>query len=144
MTNITITKITSDEDMAKCFHIRTLVFIDEQNVPYDEEIDGLDPISDQFLLEVDGHPIATARVRYLKDHAKIERVAVLKTQRGLNIGQRLMEFVMADIQTHKTIGQMKLSAQVYVTAFYEKLGFETYGDIFLDCDIEHIWMKRDI
>ena len=144
MTDITIEKINSEEDIAKCFQIRAVVFIEEQNVPYEEEIDGLDPVSDQFLLSVDGEPIATARVRYQDDLAKIERVAVLKGQRGLNIGYQLMQFIIADILTHPTIKHMKLAAQVQVTTFYEKLGFESYGDVFLDAAIDHIWMKREI
>ena len=83
MADITIEKITSEEEIAKCFQIRAVVFIEEQNVPYEEEIDGLDPVSDQFLLSVDGEPIATGRVRYQDDLAKI----ILKLETDDNFGK---------------------------------------------------------
>lgn len=142
MTEITICKITRPEDLEKCFHIRTVVFIEEQQVPAAEEIDGLDPEADQFLLSVDGVPTATARVRYLDNIAKIERVAVLKVRRGLNIGRRLMEYIIADIHHRPDITTLKLGAQTQVIGFYQKLGFTAHGAEFLDAGIKHQWMTR--
>lgn len=139
-----ITKITSQQDMQKCFHIRTKVFVEEQNVPVDEEIDGLDPGACHYLLSVDGTACATARVRYLSGVAKIERVAVLKDWRGHAIGRQLMKFIMADIGENPAIRQMKLGAQIQVIDFYDKLGFKSYGDEFLDAGIRHRWMKREL
>lgn len=130
--------------MEKCFHIRTLVFTQEQNVSGHEEIDGLDPQADHYLLLANDAATATARVRYPDGVAKIERVAVLKTHRGLNIGRQLMEFIMADIQKNPAVKMMKLGAQIQVVDFYEKLGFKSHGDEFLDAGIRHIWMKRKI
>lgn len=144
MTDISIQKISTPEDMAKCLGIRDIVFIQEQNVPPGEEIDGKDPAAIHYLLTVDGEAIATARVRHLDHIAKIERVAVLRSRRGLNIGRRLMEFIMDDIRRTPDIRQMKLGAQSHVVDFYEKLGFSAFGDEFLDAGIKHRWMKRDI
>ncbi len=143
MSEITITKIISEEDLNRCFQIRTTVFVEEQNVPMDEEIDGLDGQADHFLLYCGQIPVATARVRYLNDLAKIERVAVLKGNRGHRIGHQLMGFIMADIKKNPHIKRMKLGAQIQVIAFYEKLGFTCHGDIFLDAGIKHRWMSLD-
>jgi len=144
MTEITIHKVTSEDDLKRCLHIRTVVFVEEQNVPVEEEIDGLDPQADHYLLSVAGQAAATARVRYPDNVAKIERVAVFKGNRGLNIGKRLMEFIMDDICKKPAITYMKLGAQVQVIPFYEKLGFVCYGEEFLDAGIRHRWMKRDL
>lgn len=144
MTEITIRKITSPEDLEKCFHIRTVVFIDEQNVPEEEEMDGLDSVADQYLLTVDGEATATCRVRYSEAQAKIERVAVLENQRGLNVGKRLMEHILTDISQKEAIAKAVLGAQVQVIGFYEKLGFEAYGEEFLDAGIRHKWMKKAV
>lgn len=141
MTQVTVKKITTKADREKCFHIRAVVFVDEQKVPLQEEMDGLDDTAVQYLLTVDNHALATARVRYLDDIAKIERVAVLKGKRGLNMGKQLMEFIMNDIRQNPHIHLMKLGAQTQVIGFYEKLGFESYGDEFLDAGIPHKWMK---
>jgi predicted GNAT family N-acyltransferase len=144
MTNIKIIKTSTEKDMEGCFHIRTVVFIHEQNVPMDEEIDGLDKEADHYLLSTDDEPIATARVRFKGGVAKIERVAVLKSRRGLNIGRRLMEFIMADIMKNSDIKTLKLGAQIQAISFYEKLGFKSYGDEYLDANIRHIWMMREL
>lgn len=144
MSNIKIIKVSSEKQMEDCFHIRTVVFIHEQNVPVQEEIDGLDKQADHYLLSADEKPVATARVRIQDGMAKIERVAVLKNQRGLNIGRRLMEFIMADILKNSDIKILKLGAQIQAIVFYEKLGFESYGEEYFDANIRHNWMKKEL
>ncbi|MES2906588.1 MAG: N-acetyltransferase, partial [Pseudomonadota bacterium] len=73
---ISIARATSAEDLAACMEVRRKVFIEGQNVPEDREIDGLDPESSHYLLQVDGRATGAARVRFTKDKAKIERVAI--------------------------------------------------------------------
>jgi len=145
---IKISKITGKNDRDHCFHIRTVVFVEEQNVPLNEEMDGLDDDADHYLLWQDDTPIATARVRYLGGTAKIERVALLKGYRGRNIGLTLMEYIIEDIrsdlQKSPKVTQLKLGAQIQVIPFYEKLGFISHGDDFLDAGITHRWMTRKI
>ena len=68
--------------------IRYEVFVDEQNVPVDLEIDGLDGKAKHALAFVDGVPIGTGRI--LND-GHIGRVAVLKNYRGLGIGKLIMK-----------------------------------------------------
>ena len=144
MTDIKIAKITTKKELKICFNIRTVVFVQEQNVPIDEEIDGLDSEADHYILSMNDNDIATARVRYPDGIAKIERVAVLKSCRGLNIGRQLMEFIIADIQKNPVVKTMKLGAQIQAIDFYEKLGFKSYGTEYLDANIRHIWMKRKL
>tara|TARA_R110000796_G_scaffold249183_1_gene376703 strand:- start:554 stop:979 length:426 start_codon:yes stop_codon:yes gene_type:complete len=113
--------------------IRRKVFIDEQNVPQDEEWDGLDPACLHFLAMLDGQPVGTAR---LLPDAHIGRVAVLDNARGTGIGVLLMQ---AAIEAARQAGhlQVVLSAQVHALAFYERLGFIAHGDEFLDAGIPH-------
>jgi len=141
MSPITVSKITSEEDLSRCVNIRSKVFIEEQNVAIEEEIDGLDGAADHYLLTLDNHAIGTARVRYLNDVAKVERVAILKSKRGFNMGRRLMDYIRDDIKKNPAIGLIKLGAQIQVIAFYEKLGFTCQGDEFLDAGIRHRWMN---
>jgi len=143
MAEITIAKITSPQDMEKCFHIRTVVFVDEQKVSIEEEMDGLDGEAAHYLLFVDGAACGTARVRLLGEVAKIERVAVLRDRRGYDIGRRLMRYIMDDIRKNPDIHSLKLGAQIQVVGFYEKLGFSCYGEEFIDAGIRHRWMKRE-
>ncbi len=123
--------------------IRRKVFIDEQHVSEEEEMDGLDDRADQYLVHVDGRPAATARVRYPDGtKGKVERVAVLREFRGLGLGQKIMEKIIEDISDRHGIKEILLAAQTRVTGFYEKLGFTAYGEEFLDANIPHFWMTR--
>ena len=113
--------------------IRRVVFIDEQQVPQEEEWDGLDSQCLHFLAMLNGEPVGTAR---LLPDGHIGRVAVLEHARGLGIGYQLME---AAIQAARDAGHARavLSAQLHALAFYEQLGFVAHGDVFMDAGIPH-------
>ncbi|RBI66524.1 GNAT family N-acetyltransferase [Vreelandella sulfidaeris] len=113
--------------------IRRKVFIDEQNVPQEEEWDGLDPECQHFLAMLDGQPVGTAR---LLPDAHIGRVAVLANARGTGIGVLLMQAAI-EAARHAGHSQVALSAQVQALVFYERLGFVAHGDEFLDAGIPH-------
>ena len=116
--------------------VREQVFILEQQIPAADEWDAMDEQAIHFVLFDTDQAIATARL--LPDHHS-GRVAVLKSHRGLGVGADLMRKVMdyADQQQHPFLA---LSAQVYATAFYEQLGFQRYGEEYLDCGIPHMMM----
>jgi ElaA protein len=130
------------EDLSTCLAIRRTVFIENQNVPEADEVDGLDPICTHFLALEDGEPAGTARLRITEErHAKIERVAVLERFRGRAIGAALMhaaEAAALELGHREAI----LGAQVQVIAFYEKLGWIAEGPIFMDAGIPHRKMKK--
>ena len=94
-------------------YIRTLVFIEEQHIPEQEEWDDQDQVSQHFVIYHDGQPIATARL--LPDRS-IGRVAVLKAYRSMKIGHQLMQ-AMIDYARQHDLPDLKLSAQVYATGF---------------------------
>jgi len=113
--------------------IRRVVFIDEQQVPQEEEWDGLDSACLHFLATLQGEPVGTAR---LLPDGHIGRVAVLSRARGKGIGYQLMQ---AAIHAARDAGhtQAVLSAQLHALAFYERLGFVAHGDVFMDAGIPH-------
>lgn len=142
--SITIQVVTAVEDIQKCFDIRDVVFVKGQNVPQDLEIDGLDSEAEHFLVLVDGLPAATSRVRYKAPNiAKIERVAVLDDYQGKGLGKKLMLFILEHLKS-KNIKSAILGSQVHAIPFYEKLGFYVVSDEYLDADIPHKDMKKDI
>ncbi|XKF14735.1 GNAT family N-acetyltransferase [Halomonas sp. BLK-85] len=118
--------------------IRRLVFVIEQQVPEEEEWDGMDTHSTHFIAwqDADGDqpsPIGTAR---LLPDGHIGRVAVLKEQRGLGVGVALMQAAI-DAARQQGHARVVLSAQLHALAFYEHLGFVAYGDTFMDAGIPH-------
>ncbi|MDX5377629.1 MAG: GNAT family N-acetyltransferase [Halomonas sp.] len=122
---------------AQAGEIRRVVFIEEQQVPQEEEWDGRDDACRHFLALRDGTPLGTAR---LLPDGHIGRVAVLGAARGLGIGAALMR---AAIDAAGRLGhrQVELAAQTHALAFYENLGFTAFGETFLEAGIPHRNMR---
>ena len=118
--------------------IRYEVFVDEQNVPVDLEIDGLDGEAKHALAFVDGVPIGTGRI--LND-GHIGRVAVLKNYRGLGIGKLIMKELIKCAQD-MSLEKVWLSSQWHAHSFYLDLGFDCVGEIYKEAGIDHIKMFK--
>ena len=118
--------------------IRYEVFVDEQNVPEELEIDGLDAEATHVLAFVDGVPIGTGRIL---DDGHIGRVAVLKDYRGFGIGKLIMKELIKWAQDI-TLKKVWLSSQWHAHSFYLDLGFVCVGDIYKEAGIDHIKMYR--
>ena len=126
------------------YEVRRDVFIEEQDVPEEIEMDGRDETATHFVVydtEAD-RPVGTARIRYVdEDTAKAERVAVLAEYRGEGLGRRLMELVEAEAR-EQGCTSVDLHAQTAVEGFYETLGYETVSDEFIEADIPHVEMEK--
>ena len=120
-----------------CFALRHQVFVDEQGVPVEEELDELDAEATHILATKDGVPVGTARVVYQDEIAKIGRVCVLKSTRGTGLGADLINAAVQLAKDKSGITKAKLGAQLHALGFYEKLGFSVYGPVYLDAGIEH-------
>ena len=136
--------VETDADIAECLRLRRIVFIDEQGVCEAEEIDGLDAESAHVLATCKSMPVAAARVRYLREVAKIERVCVLRPHRGKGLGARLMTFILAEMAADRRIAKARLGAQTHALAFYRKFGFSPVGGVYLDAGIPHQDMEIDL
>lgn len=121
------------------FKIRGEVFIIEQAIDWEEEFDGKDYDATLFTLYKGDKPIGAARLT--GDH--VGRVAVLKAHRHEKAGSRIMQ-ALEDEAKRQGIETLYLGAQKHVIPFYESLGYEAYGDIFLDAMIEHRMMKKHL
>ncbi len=118
--------------------IRSEVFIQEQFVPETLEWDGLDEMA-THLLALSASRTAVATLRLLDD-GHIGRVAVLKPFRRLGIATAMMQLALKITQQRK-IDKVILDAQLPVIPFYQKLGFQTTGSVFMDAGIPHIRMR---
>lgn len=142
-----IIMIHDSQQLEQAFHIRRRVFIDEQHVPEELEMDDYDHQADTrhiLLLDDQGQAAGTARFRpYGGGVLKIERVAVMANQRGQGAGRRIMEAIEAEGKREK-YDSLKLSAQLHAKSFYEGLGYQAKGPIYLDAGIEHVDMFKQI
>ncbi len=144
--------VTSDKELQLCFHIRREVFVHEQQVPEQLEIDEFDSsvsASHHFLLvdsENNNEPVAAARWRLYNNYtAKLQRIAVLSAYRGIGLGKQIIEAMEQDIRKNDHISMIILDAQLQAEAFYTKLGYERESsDTFLDAGIVHIRMIKKI
>ena len=124
--------------------IRHQVFEVEQGVDPALEFDGKDESAHHLLAYLNDEPVGTLRIRYLDQYtAKIERLAVLASARGLGIGQKLMEKALEFIAL-TSIEKVTVNAQEYVKNLYLKLGFEVVGESFDEAGIPHIKMEKII
>lgn len=143
MTDLKINVATSETDKQDCYRLRHIVFVEEQGVPVELELDEHDDSNAiHFLGRFDGEPVAASRIVVFGDSAKIQRVVVLDSCRGRNFGKVLMQFMMEHIRSHGLAAEISLDAQTYATAFYQALGFETRGEEFDDAGIPHIHMVQ--
>jgi predicted GNAT family N-acyltransferase len=147
MNNVVIKVADTESLYQECVNIRFKVFVEEQNVPEEIEVDANEGVSTHFLL-VDGddesQPLGTVRYRPLDDHmVKVERMAVMKEARGHGYGYDLMNAVHEHAAT-AGYQAAKLGAQVQAIPFYEKLGYVVDSDVFDDAGIPHKYMVRDL
>jgi predicted GNAT family N-acyltransferase len=124
--------------------IRLRVFVDEQKVPVEEEIDAIDGYAYHVLAvhETLG-PVGTGRLFHLpasSDEGHIGRMAVDARARGLRVGAALME-VLIDEALRRGYARVVLDSQVHAKGFYAKFGFTVCGPLHMDCGIPHELME---
>ncbi|MDE7213129.1 MAG: GNAT family N-acetyltransferase [Anaeroplasmataceae bacterium] len=118
--------------------LRTEVFIEEQHVPVELEIESEEDKYVHCCIYKDEILIAYARV-YLSNPAIIGRVCVKKNYRDLGYGNKVMNLAENQISSNTEI---VLHAQLHAKGFYEGLGYEVVGQMFMEASIEHIEMKK--
>ena len=132
----------SEEDVLKVMVVRGIVFIEEQDVDWEGEIDEFEKTATHFLGEVGGQPVAAGRLRHLDGGwVKVERIAVRPRWRGRGLAKEMVAFLM-DHALDMGAKKFKMHAQVYLEDFYREFGFHREGGVFIECGIDHILMIR--
>ena len=147
--------VKTQEDLDAILDLRSAVFIDEQLVPEEEEIDDLDSLESivddkviHLIANENNKIIATARM-FVEDrsiisssretHLHVGRVAVRYDARKTGVGRLLMN-KCHQVAVQRGYSMLTLSAQVQALGFYERLGYQARGKIYLDAGIEHLDM----
>ena len=134
----------SDRERADAYDVRKKVFVEEQGVPLSLEIDEFDNTAAHFIVYDEQRPTGAGRIREIEAGiAKVERVCVLKELRGKHLGN----LIMLELEKYaKSVGMKKivLNAQSYAVPFYEKLGYTVTSPEFMDADIPHRAMEKEI
>jgi len=119
--------------------LRFAVFVEEQGVPPEIELDENDAVCLHALVrEPDGSVVATGR---LLPDGHIGRMAVAKAARGKGVGGAMLEALVAAAKARGD-REVVLSAQTHAIGFYRRHGFVEEGEEYLDAGIPHRHMRR--
>ena len=133
---IQVKQISSNGAKALAFAIRMRVFVREQGVAADIELDRDDQRAIHLLATANGKAVGTARVVVLGQSAKIGRMAVLKSYRRRSVGTALLKRAIAAAK-RRNARRIYLNAQVPVIGFYKRQGFRCIGPVFDEAGIAH-------
>ena len=121
--------------------IREIVFVDEQG--FQEEFDSVDEFAPSLVMYDNDKAVATCRYFKLENDTAylIGRIAVLKEYRGKGLGAMIIRSAEERI-LKLGVSKVLIHAQCRSKEFYEKCGYECFGDIDYEEDCPHIWMKK--
>ncbi len=133
-----VTQVSWQECRQELYKVRRLVFIEEQKVPAEIEIDEWDALSQHVLARcTEGEPVGCGR---LLPDGHIGRMAVLSTWRGCGVGQALLVHLL-ELARAAQMPEVLISAQVHALGFYEKAGFQAEGERYEEAGILHQAMR---
>ena len=138
---ITVKVVETEEELDAAIGVRFRVFVEEQQVPPEEELDAYDAAATHAIAVHQGRVVGTGRVILDEDSARIGRMAVDREWRRHGIGGLLLLFLEEEARTHGATGFV-LHAQEYVKSFYAAHGYEEHGEVFLEVDIFHVEMRK--
>ncbi|MDH7517909.1 MAG: GNAT family N-acetyltransferase [Candidatus Thermoplasmatota archaeon] len=139
MKKLEIKFVDNKKEFDKVIDIRKTVFVEEQNVPLDLELDGLDSTAKHIIAYLDKKPVGCARLR-TDERTRLERVAVLKHYRHQGFGKQIVKYIIEHCKNNSNISEIYLHSRIDTVGFYKKLGFKTRGRIFFEAGIEHAEM----
>lgn len=140
---IKVVEITGRSQMEQAWAIRRAVFIEEQGVPEEIEIDEDDAHAFHALALEGNTAVGCGRMVVHDGYVKIGRMAVLNKRRGEGIGRTILVFLMERAR-RQGITRAVLHAQVTAEGFYLKNGYIAEGALFDEAGIAHRRMSRQL
>lgn len=134
--------VETEKERSDAFKVRHTVFVHEQNVPAELEIDEHEENAIHFVAYDKHAPAAAGRFRVLNELAKVERICVLLQYRGTGLGLLLMNAIENHAKQLNLKGT-KLNAQISAVGFYKKLGYQIVSEEFMDAGIPHVTMTKN-
>jgi predicted GNAT family N-acyltransferase len=133
-----VEQVSWRNEKSKLRHIRTTVFVEEQQVPEELEWDEYDEKCIHVLASINNEFVATGR---LLETGQIGRMAVLKPNRKQGVGSKILEKLLL-IAESSGLETVFLNSQVDAIGFYNRFGFKEEGGVFDDAGIPHKRMTK--
>lgn len=140
---MTVKIVKTNEEREDAFQVRMSVFVEEQKVPKEEELDSYDETAIHFVGYDNEQPVAASRLRFEDEYGKLERICVLQSSRGKHFGKMLMAEMEKEIIAND-YKKAKLHSQTHAENFYKQFGYETVSEIFMDAGIPHVTMIKTL
>lgn len=150
MSDLTVKLVSTAAERQGAVSLRIQVFVAEQGVPAEVEVDeyDADPAAVHAIALHQGQVIATGRLVIETDDTgqpigRIGRMAVAAQWRRQGIGRQILQRLE---QEARALGlpRCQLHAQEHARNFYANLGYQEQGEVFLEVDIPHIAMAREL
>jgi predicted GNAT family N-acyltransferase len=123
--------------------LRHEVFVDEQRVPAELEVDEHDPAATHLVALQRGRVLATCRLVADDGAVRLGRLAVARAARRRGLATRLLEAAETWARDHGARA-LVLSAQTHACGLYEAAGYQRHGLPYDEAGIEHVRMERDL
>lgn len=139
-------RIKTKSDLKKAFYIRKEVFVKEQGVPLEDEFDEFDTLDgkcEHILVFHQEEAVGTGRLRVVEGQGKLERICILQPYRNLGLGKVIIQ-TLEEIAKELELNRVKLHGQTQAEGFYQKFGYQTTSDVFIEDGIPHILMTKDL
>lgn len=133
------------EELYQILRLRSEVFVVEQDCVY-QDVDNKDQKALHVIGVKNGEIVAYTRIfkpgDYF-DNVSIGRVVVRQNQRKHGLGKQIMQASLAVIDERFPDGPIEISAQTYLLKFYTELGFNAFGEEYLEDGIPHRKMLKE-
>ena len=132
-------------ELYNILRIRSEVFVVEQRIAY-QDLDYKDQKANHIMGYVTNELVAYTRIFKPNDYfeyASIGRVLVTKQYRRFDYGKEIMKVSIDAVEKYFNETKIKISAQLYLKRFYTNLGFEAYGDVYMEDEIPHTAMLKE-
>ena len=140
--SLKIKLVTTETDLEAAIAVRFRVFVAEQSIPAEEELDEEDATATHAIAFYGEEVVGTGRWVWRADGtAQIGRMAVDAQWRRKGVGGQILEFLERSARD-QGLTHAILHAQEYVKSFYAAHGYQEQGEPFLEVDIPHVEMRK--
>ncbi len=144
MTPVELKLVETEAEMEAALAVRMRVFVAEQSVPAEEEMDDEDATATHVIARHNKLVIGTGRLLIRAEGTcQIGRMAVDQPWRRQGVGGQLLLYLEQEARS-QGMSQVMLHAQEYVKGFYAAHGYLERGELFLEAGIPHIEMRKEI
>lgn len=132
----------TDAERDAALRVRVAVFVEEQGIPREEELDEADASAVHCVAyDPDAVPVGAGRLLLSDGYARIGRMAVLSSHRGHGLGRAILDVLECE-GAARGVGEFRLSAQLHAARFYERAGYACTGDVYDEVGIPHVAMVK--